>query len=257
MNYRWYRPTRQFFNDAPESMPVSAFVAELKDKMTGISTDRQQAMMNLVASHDAPRIATDLYNKNPYKYKAKPGDDHNYKIDKPDAQTRKIQEMLLIFQYTYIGAPHIWYGDEIGMWGADDPDTRKPMIWPDLKYEDETCAPFEVPRKKDKVEQDKQLLEYYKKLIRIRKSNPALVYGDITFSVVNDNNRILAFNRNFESKEVVVVINKSDKKQIVKIPVNKEGNYHNAFEPTQILKSEKGFLDIEVEGTKALIYILE
>jgi glycosidase len=257
MNYRWYRPTRQFFNNVPEQLTVSEFVAELKDKMTGIAFERQQAMMNLVASHDAPRISTDLYNKNPYKYKAKPYDDKYYKIDKPDAQTRAIQEMLLIHQFTYIGAPHIWYGDEIGMWGGDDPDTRKPMIWPDIQYEDETHYPFDVLRKKDKVEQDKGLMEFYKKMINIRKSNPALVYGDITFTVIDDKNGVLAYNRNFESKEIVVIFNKSGKKQSAKIPLSKAGNFINALNPSQTIKSENGFLHIELEGYKAVVYILD
>ena len=33
---------------------------------------------------------------------------------------------------TYVGAPMIYYGDEVGMWGADDPSCRKPMLWDDL-----------------------------------------------------------------------------------------------------------------------------
>ncbi len=39
---------------------------------------------------------------------------------------------MVIFQMTYLGAPVIYYGDEAGMWGANDPDSRKPMVWDDL-----------------------------------------------------------------------------------------------------------------------------
>ncbi len=257
MNYRWYRPTRNFFADAPASMKPSEFVIELKDKLNGIDINRSEAMMNLLASHDAPRVSTSLYNKNQYKFKDKPYDDINYKIDKPDAQTLAIQEMLLIFQYTYIGAPHIWNGDEVGMWGADDPDTRKPMVWTDIKYNDETTHPFGKKRKTDKVEQDTILLNYYKTLIQIRKSNPALVYGEINFSLVDDKNDILSYNRTYESNEIVAAFNKSEKKQTLKIPVSKEGNYKNALNASQIIKSEKGILQVELEGSKACIYILE
>ena len=38
-------------------------------------------------------------------------------------------EQVLVQQFTDLGAPHIWNGDEVGMWGADDPDERKPMVW--------------------------------------------------------------------------------------------------------------------------------
>ena len=41
----------------------------------------------------------------------------------------------------YLGSPMIYYGDEAGMWGANDPDCRKPMVWPDKKYDAETFNP--------------------------------------------------------------------------------------------------------------------
>ncbi|MFN8254995.1 MAG: glycoside hydrolase family 13 protein [Bacteroidales bacterium] len=257
MNYRWYRPARQFFNDPEKSLNPEEFVAELKDKMTGINVENQQAMMNLVASHDAPRISTDLYNKNPYKFKAKPYDDVNYKIDKPDAKTRALQEMILIHQFTYIGAPHIWNGDEMGMWGADDPDCRKPIIWDDIQFEDETHHPFNKPRKTDKVQQDKELIAFYKKLIEIRKNTPALVYGDIVFSLIDNKNEILAYNRKFKSNEIVVIFNKSNNTQMVSVPVSKPGQYKNPFNPNQVLTSENNKLNIKIEGMKALIFMLQ
>ena len=36
---------------------------------------------------------------------------------------------LSLFQMTYVGTPHIWYGDEVGMMGAHDPDCRRPFDW--------------------------------------------------------------------------------------------------------------------------------
>ena len=53
--------------------------------------------------------------------------------------------MILVQQFTYVGAPHIWNGDEVGMWGADDPDDRKPLVWSDLTYEVEKTHPFGRP----------------------------------------------------------------------------------------------------------------
>ena len=44
---------------------------------------------------------------------------------------------MALFQFTYVGAPMVYYGDEVGMWGANDPDCRKPMVWDDLAYNDE------------------------------------------------------------------------------------------------------------------------
>ena len=257
MHYHWYRPARQFFANAPEPIKPSEFVESLKAEFEEISIDHLQAMMNLTASHDAPRTSTSLYNNGRYKYKAKPWENENYKIDKPDEKTRAIQKMLLIHQYTYIGAPHIWYGDEIGMWGSDDPCTRKPMVWSDIKYEDETTHPFNQERKTDKVEQDTSLLNFYKSLIHVRKSNPVLVYGDINFSLIDDKNRTLAYNRNYKSTEVVVAFNKSESVKIMHISVSNNGNYYNALDNKMKYSSKDGFIDLEMEPTKAAILILE
>ena len=73
------------------------------------------------------------------------GSNPDYRIDRPDARTRRIQEMVLAQQFTWVGAPHIWYGDEVGMWGPDDPGPRKPMVWADLEYEDEASDPLGRP----------------------------------------------------------------------------------------------------------------
>ena len=49
--------------------------------------------------------------------------------------------MMLLHQFTFTSAPHIWSGDELGMWGADDPDCRKPLLWDDVKHRPQVFAP--------------------------------------------------------------------------------------------------------------------
>ena len=72
---------------------------------------------------------------------------------------------------TLPGAPMVYYGDEAGMWGGDDPDCRKPMVWQDLNYEPEVSHPFNKPRPKDDVSFNQNLFDWYKKIISIRKDN--------------------------------------------------------------------------------------
>ncbi|MEO8201283.1 MAG: alpha-amylase family glycosyl hydrolase, partial [Gemmatimonadota bacterium] len=134
MNYRWYAPTRSFFAGAPPFLTASRYVASLDSQNIGIGQSQQRAMMNLTASHDTPRFSTSLFNPGKYKYHNTPREDSLYRIDRPDAKTRRIQRMILVQQFTTTGAPEIWNGDEVGMWGADDPDERKPMVWGDLQY---------------------------------------------------------------------------------------------------------------------------
>jgi glycosidase len=162
------------------------------------------------------------------KYKAKPSDNPDYKINKPDELTRKEQILLLIHQFTFIGAPQIYYGEEVGMWGADDPDCRKPMVWDDIVYEDErTAYDPGKSRQVDSVRPDTLLKVFYENLCKMRKDNPVLVYGNLSFSVADDKKMVLAYNRRMGSNEIVVVFNRSDKPQSVKVPVKNNGEYLN------------------------------
>lgn len=255
MHYHWYRPARNFFADAPEPMNPSEFVEALNNEFEQISMDHMQAMMNLTASHDAPRTSTSLYNNGRYKYKTKLWENTDYKIDKPDEHTRKIQKMLLMHQYTYIGAPHIWYGDEVGMWGADDPCTRKPMVWSDIQYQDETTHPMNKARKRDEVKQDTALLNFYQKLIQLRKDHPVLVYGKLDFVLVDDANRTLAYSRYNDSNEMITAFNKSDQQQILKIPVYRKGDFVDAFDKTVFYHADHGLVEVTLEPNQAIILI--
>jgi len=253
MNYRWYRPARHFFADAPDKMKPSKFVKLLKEKMLGIDTARLQAMMNLTDSHDAPRVSTSLYNNGRYKFRAKPTENPDYKIDKPDEHTRKIQKMLLIHQFTYIGSPHIFYGDEIGMWGADDPDCRKPMVWKDINYEDETHHPLNKERKHNKVEQDTVLLNFYKNLIKMRKENPALIYGSINFILTDDENRTLAYNRIYKNDEIIILFNKSKEQKNISVKAENNGIFQNLLNKNKTITVTGNKLTIILEPETAII----
>ncbi len=207
MNYRWYRSARHFFNQSPDKIPASEFVDSLLRYTSRIPRQNTYAMMNVSASHDAPRLATSLFNKNPYKYNCKAVDDPAYKIHKPDADTRQTQKMLLAQQFTYIGAPQIWAGDEMGMWGADDPSCRKPLIWPDMTFEDEKAHPLGMRRPVDRVMFDRGLFDYYQKLIAIRKANPVLATGDLQLFKIPQQDEILVYSRYQDSTAIFVVFN--------------------------------------------------
>jgi len=76
-----------------------------------------------------------------------------------------------LFLFTYPGAPCIYYGDEIGLDGGADPECRKSFPWDETRW-------------------DHDLRDYLKKLIVLRKENPALRRGSLlrlaSHSVRND-----------------------------------------------------------------------
>jgi cyclomaltodextrinase len=255
MNYRWYRIARGFFGQAVPILTPTTFVSEIERINAGIGTDNLQVMMNVSSSHDTPRLSTSLYNKTMDKYNAKPSDNPDYKINKPDALTIREQKLLLIHQFTFIGAPQIWNGEEIGMWGADDPDCRKPLIWDDLVYEEERAA-FDQnhSRPVDAVKPDKELFSFYQKLIKMRKDNPVLINGGLTFPVADDAKMVLAYSRLKGNEEIICVFNRSDKAQSVDIPVNSEGNFMdiNSVE-CKTYKTEDNVIKISLDPLTAKI----
>jgi glycosidase len=228
MNYRWFRIARGFFGQAEPVLNPTGFVKEINRINKGIKTENLQAMMNVASTHDTPRLSTSLFNKTMDKYQAKPSDNPDFKIYRPDEITRKEQIILLMHQFTFIGAPHIWNGEEVGMWGADDPDCRKPMVWEDISYEDERTAynPAES-RPVDAVKPDTALRSFYKKLCLMRRKNPVLVYGDLSFTITDDRNMILAYDRVMGNEEIAVIFNRSDSMKYVDVPVRTEGEFED------------------------------
>jgi glycosidase len=255
MNYRWYRIARGFFGQAEPILNAAGFVSEINAINRNIDEGNLQGMMNVAATHDSPRLSTSLYNKNPYKYQDKPADNPDYKINKPDEVTRKEQIMLLIHQFTFIGAPHIWNGDEVGMWGADDPDCRKPIVWSDITYEDEKAA-FDPDRTRpvDQVKPDTVLLDFYKKLVSMRKANPVLVYGDLEFMTADDKKMILAYSRKSGNDEIVAVFNRSGEKQTVTVPVRTKGSFRNLlFQEDKPFEAAGGGIKVNLEPLSAVV----
>ncbi len=211
MNYRWYRSARHFFASAPNALPASILADSLRAYLGDTAhPSMNHAMMNVAASHDTPRLLTSLYNRGRYKYHTKPDDDPAYRIDRPDARTFETARMLLAHQFTYVGAPHVWNGDEMGMWGADDPSPRKPLIWPDLAFEPETTHPLGLPRPTDSVRFDSDHHAYYQHLTRIRADYPALRRGEVDFVLTDDVRGLLGYTRTLDDETVLALFNTSD-----------------------------------------------
>lgn len=254
MNYRWYRAARHYFNHAPNKIPPSEFVDSLNSFSRNLHPDFSYAMMNLISGHDSPRVLTSLFNKTKYKYQAKPEENPEYKIHKPDEETYETLKMLLIHQYTYIGAPHIWAGDEMGMWGADDPSGRKPLIWKDITFEDEKTHPLNKPRPTDKVEFNQELFNFYKKLIQFRKNNSVLSHGEIDFILIDDTKDVMAYSRFDKNKEIIAVFNNSTEYQQIKLPLKfSKSKYRDVLENLDIQKIIQNELHLNLKPRSAFI----
>lgn len=225
MNYNFAFSSSDYFIAKRNRITTTEFDRQLKELREAFPAGVAYVQQNLFDSHDANRIGSAIVNRDLGRYgdwgdyfgKSK-ATNPDYSTRKPTAEEQKVQKLFAIFQMTYVGAPMIYYGDEAGMWGANDPDCRKPMVWEDMVYDPEVFNADSTLRKNpDKVEFNKDLFGHYQTLIKIRKDNPALSLGDFKTVLIDDKQSVYAFSRTYEGKTVVVVLNNSEKNSTVNL----------------------------------------
>ncbi|MCA9734607.1 alpha-glucosidase C-terminal domain-containing protein [candidate division KSB1 bacterium] len=218
MNYNFAFASSEFFFDPPSTrLSASEFDARLRYLRNLYPKGVAAVTQNLMGSHDSNRIASLIVNRGIGKYGewgkyyevSKAADNPDYKVRKPNAEEIAMQKLFVIFQMTYFGAPMIYYGDEVGMWGANDPDCRKPMIWPDIQYSAEVTNPDGSKRDPDVVEINQDLFAHYKKMIGIRNQSVALQRGTFKTLLVEDKKDVFVFERALGDERVIIALNNS------------------------------------------------
>ena len=211
MYYQVYRPARYFFAETDLLIDAKQLRDSLLYHWGRISPEHLQAMMNVSSSHDAPRLLTDFYNHNKYKHHANTHENPAYKTGKPDAETYRRVQLYLMHLFTIPGAPQIWNGEEMGMWGADDPHCRKPLMWPGMQFEPEVRHALQKSAKSpvDKLSFNQQHFSFYQKLIKLRKAHPMLATAKTEFVVADGN--VLGYKRIEGNQEILVLFNLSGK----------------------------------------------
>ncbi len=210
MFYQVYRPARYFFAKTNHSIDAVQLKDSLEYHWGKLKIKNLKAMMNVSSSHDTPRLLTDFYNSNDYKYHANPIENPDYLTGKPNKESYSRLRLYLIHLFTTEGAPQIWNGEEMGMWGADDPFGRKPLWWKEFKFKPENRNNIRnIKPVYDKTGFNQDTFDFYKKLIKIRKDNPVLVDGTTEF-IVTDGKK-LAYKRQANENEIIVMFNLESK----------------------------------------------
>jgi len=220
MNYPFAMAVVAFIGGQEKKLSPSAFDKRLTEVRDAYGYRISLGLQNLVTSHDTDRLVSLLMNPDRnYDRQARP-DQHpgRYYIRKPTAKERRLQKLVVALQMTYVGAPMIYYGDEVGMWGEDDPGCRKPMLWDDIVYEDEVSHPLGWDRPGDTVAPDQNMLAFYRSAIALRHQHPALRRGRYETILVDDSQELFGFARWVENENLVVVINNSDEPGVLDLP---------------------------------------
>ena len=221
MNYNFaFASAEFFFNTDSTSIKASEYDTKLNELRELYPPGVAYVSQNLFGSHDSNRVGSHIVNSDRgignfrnwgrYFNASTASNNPNYSTRKPQGEDIELQKLFAIMQMTYVGAPMIYYGDEVGMWGGNDPDCRKPMIWDDIAYEDEVYSVDGSVHAPDEVAVNNDLLQHYKKLIEIRNNNPALQMGAYKTLFTDDENGVLIFKRTYNGENLIVVINNSN-----------------------------------------------
>lgn len=198
MNYRGFAiPVKGWLIDG--KITASEFADRLKQERDSYDGDTAYVLQNLVDSHDTQRVASAIANRTSFpEYKNADWFDyddgervyartHGYNNGPPDADGRRLWKMLALFQATYVGAPMIYYGTEVGMWSADDPEDRMPTWWHRM---------------------DEEIHDSYQSAFQLRHAHEALRRGDFKVLETRDDSQIIAFERTLGDKRLVIVLNR-------------------------------------------------
>jgi cyclomaltodextrinase / maltogenic alpha-amylase / neopullulanase len=260
MNYNFAFTSAEFFVDVKNRISVTEFDKRLEELRDAFPACVAYVQQNLFGSHDANRIGSHIVNRDLHSYRnwgkyfeASKGSNPAYDTRKPDEHELKIQKLFTIFQMTYLGAPMIYYGNEAGMWGANDPDCRKPMIWKEFNYDDESVLPDQSKRKyPDEVKFNQDLFDHYKKLIHIRNNNIPLQLGTFKTILTDDEKELYVFERVYRGEKIIVIINNGNARESPELMLDKN-SYDDLLNDEKIsTKNGKIFLNIPAKWGRIL-----
>ncbi len=245
MNYNFAFILHDFFVQDTTAITVSQFDMRLKELREAFGEGVALNMQNLMNSHDATRLASAVANPDGVRFGnwgkyfnwSQKSNNPKYNARKPTPAQRQKQKLIVAFQMLYVGSPMFFYGDEAGMWGANDPDCRKPMVWHGKKYSAETFNADQTEHDPDEVKFDQDLFNWYRKFIGLRQRLKPLRLGNYTTLVTDDERKLYAFRRKLGNEEVIVIVNRNSSPSSFTHTALKAGKFINALTGKSVLST--------------------
>ena len=178
MNYPFMNAIIAYVRDGDEKF----FKDTIQSVLENYPKETVYCLMNSLGTHDTVRIINALSDVRAHGWSKT----HKLGYKLPDIEYEKAKKKLYlasVLQFTLPGIPSIFYGDEAGLQGFDDPINRRPYPW---------------------GSEDEEILMHYKKLGRIRRENRAVFSGGFN---MRDENGLVAYERADGDDEILIAVN--------------------------------------------------
>lgn len=178
MNYPFMNAIIAYVRDGDEKF----FKDTVQSILENYPKETVYCLMNSLGTHDTVRIINALSDVRAHGWSKT----HKLGYKLPDSEYEKAKKKLYlasVLQFTLPGIPSIFYGDEAGLQGFDDPINRRPYPW---------------------GSEDKEILDHYRKLGRIRRENRAVFSGGFN---MRDENGLVAYERAGGDDEILIAVN--------------------------------------------------
>jgi glycosidase len=225
------------FADSGRIIAPSEFLARLSSIREDYPDAAYYSLMNLLDSHDTERL---LWTITPGAETTAEKELTAANVVAGKARVR----IASLIQFTVPGAPTVYYGDEIGMTGDDDPDDRRTF-----------------PSPSQSSLRDTSLLAHYTTLAQLRRDLDVLTDGDFRALLADDANGVAAYGRKTASQAAVVAVNRGTSAQAATIPL--AGYLHDGLAFTTRLAlgsggtaaatSAGGVLEVTIPANGALL----
>lgn len=198
MNYPFMNAIIAYVRDGDEKF----FKDTVQSILENYPKETVYCLMNSLGTHDTVRIINALSDVRAHGWSKT----HKLGYKLPDSEYEKAKKKLYlasVLQFTLPGIPSIFYGDEAGLQGFDDPINRRPYPW---------------------GSEDKEILAHYKKLGRIRRENRAVFSGGFN---MRDENGLVAYERAVGDDEILIAVNAGADDKTLFINKKYTGLYNN------------------------------
>jgi len=153
-------------------------------------------LMNIIGTHDTARALTVLGVMSEDWKKSRDERAH-YELPPDRLETAKRRlRLAAVIQFTMPGSPTIYYGDEAGRQGFEDPFNRRTYPW---------------------GAEDREILAFYRRLCEVRADSETLIRGELRFDT-GENDALLRYERTLGRSRIIILVNRS--RQEVRTGVN-------------------------------------